>query len=298
MRTAGLAVGIGLLVLAACQQPEVGIDERGSRVAAQRGELTVDGQVRSYRVFAPASLGEDARAPLVVALHDAFGSPDSFREATQLDDAASGEQFVVVYPESLEGTWNGGFCCGRARTADRNVADVEFLTRLVDELEDSHGIDPRRVYATGSSNGAIMAYRLACEAPDRVAAVAAVGGAMVMDDCAPSEPVAILAVHGTEDGHVPYDGGPTSGAPDPAPSQPDLVEAWARLNGCGEDPDRETDGLVTVTSWDGCRDDAEVRLVTVNGGGHTWFSDEFGDGPAGAVDATALVTDFFFGHDS
>lgn len=50
---------------------------------------------------------------------------------------------------------------------------------------------------------------------------------------------------------------------------------------------------MTVTSWHGCDDDARVRLVTVDGGGHTWFSDEFGDGPAGAVDATALVTDFF-----
>lgn len=281
-------------MLGACQEPQVGVGgDPGSRAPVQQGEVTVDGESRTYRVFAPASLDDDARPPLLVALHDAFGSPDSFQETTQLDGAATAGGFVVAYPETLDGTWNGGFCCGRARTADQDVDDIAFLTRLLDELEASHDIDPDRVYATGSSNGAIMAYRLACEASDRVTAVAAVGGTMVMDDCAPSQPVGILAVHGTEDGHVPYEGGPTSGAPDPAPSQSDLADAWASLNDCDEEPDRETDDLVTVTSWQGCDDDVGVRLVTVDGGGHTWFSDEFGDGPAGAVDATALVTEFF-----
>lgn len=281
-------------MLGACQEPEVGVGgDPDSRVPVQQGEVTVDGESRTYRVFAPASLADDAQPPLVVALHDAFGSPDSFQETTQLDDAATAGGFVVAYPETLEGTWNGGFCCGRARTADQDVDDIAFLTRLLDELEASHDIDTDRVYATGSSNGAIMAYRLACEASDRITAVAALGGTMVMDDCVPSQPVGILAVHGTEDGHVPYEGGPTSGAPDPAPSQPDLAAAWAGLDGCDDEPDREADGRVTVTSWPGCEGDTRVRLVTVDGGGHTWFSDEFGDGPAGAVDATALVTEFF-----
>lgn len=284
---------MALVVLAACQRPAPGVDDAAPRDPLQRGELTVDGQPRSYRVFAPASLDADARPALVVALHDAFGSADSFQEATQLDDAATAGQFVVAYPETLEGTWNGGFCCGRARTDGEDVDDLAFLTRLLDELVDSHAVDPDRVYATGSSNGAIMAYRLACELSDRITAVAPVGGTMVMDDCEPAQPVSVLAVHGTEDGHVPYEGGPTSGAPDPAPSQPDLADAWASLNGCDAEPRRETDGLVTTTTWEACRDGARVRLVTVDGGGHTWFSEDFGEGPAGAVDATGLVTEFF-----
>lgn len=208
VRAAALAVGFGVMLLAACQEPKVGVGEPASRTPVQHGELTVDEESRTYRVFAPANLADNARPPLVIALHDAFGSPDSFQETTQLDDAATAGQFVVAYPETLEGTWNGGFCCGRARAADQDVADVAFLTRLLDELEDSHDIDTDRVYATGSSNGAIMAYRLACEASERIVAVAALGGTMVTDDCAPSQPVGILAVHGIEDGHVPYEGGP------------------------------------------------------------------------------------------
>ncbi len=199
---------------------------------------------------------------------------------------------MVVYPESLEETWNGGFCCGTARTAANDVDDLGFLTRVLDEVGSAHPIDVTRVYAVEASNGAIMAYRLGCERAERLAGVASVGGAMVMDGCAPQRPVSVLAIHGTEDGHVPYGGGPTSGAPDLVPSQPEVLAAWAQRNDCEATPDWATDGLVDTATWDGCDEGASVRLLTVHGGGHTWFAEEF-DGPAGAVDATQVITRYF-----
>ena len=260
------------------------------RPAVRLGQLDVDGQTRTYRVFAPPTIGEDAPAAVLLALHDAFGTADSFREATQLDRAAASGNFVVVYPESLVGTWNAGFCCGRATAQEVN--DLGFLMRVLDEVGSTYTVDEGRVYAAGASNGAIMAYRLACEAADRIAGVASVGGAMVMDRCAPSEPVSVLAIHGTEDGHVPYAGGPTSGAPEPVPSQPALLDSWAELNECVEEPQSETEGVVTTATWTACAGGKSVRLVTVDGGGHSWFSSEF-SGAAGAVDATDLITEFF-----
>lgn len=262
------------------------------RPAVRFGEVDVDGQIRRYRVFAPPSIEEEAPAPLVLALHDAFGSAEKFQEITQLDQAAVAGNFVVVYPEALGITWNGGFCCGTARASEENVDDLGFLTRLLDELGATYPIDSDRVYAVGASNGAIMAYRLACELADRIAGVASVGGAMVMDGCAPERPVSILAIHGTDDGQVPYEGGPTSGAPDPVRSQPELIDAWAELNGCADVPQAETVELVDTSSWTDCPGGVSVSLLTVRGGGHTWFSEEF-DRAAGAVDATQVITDFF-----
>jgi polyhydroxybutyrate depolymerase len=281
-----------LALLAACDRSEP-VDSSTAtapRPAVQFGELEVDGQRRTYRVFAPPTIEVGTPAPLVLALHDAFGSAQSFREATQFDRAAAAGNFVVVYPESLVGTWNGGFCCGRAM--EEGIDDVAFLTRMLDELTSTYVIDPARIYAVGASNGAIMAYRLGCELANRVAGVASVGGAMVMDGCLPDQPVSVLAIHGTEDGHVPYEGGPTSGAPSPVQSQPQLLARWAELNGCAEGAVTETEGLVTTSTWKDCQAERSVRLLTVEGGGHTWFSSEFGQA-AGAVDATGVITEFF-----
>jgi polyhydroxybutyrate depolymerase len=283
-----------LVALAACTNPERAGTAPAAplRAAVQFGELDVDGQVRRYRVFAPPSIEEGAPAPLVLALHDAFGSAEKFHETTQLDQAAAAGNFVVAYPEAVGATWNGGFCCGTARAAAENIDDLGFLARVLDELGATYLIDSDRVFAVGASNGAIMAYRLACELPDRITGVAAVGGAMVMDGCAPERPVSILAIHGTEDGQVPYEGGPTSGAPDPVPSQPALIGAWAELNDCANAPQAETVELVNTSTWTDCAEGTSVSLLTVRGGGHTWFSEEF-DGAAGAVDATQVIADFF-----
>lgn len=292
MRGVSFSIAVCVVMVTAC-------DRSGSissapseplRPAVQLGELEVDGRTRTYRVFAPPTIDAGAPAALLLALHDAFGTAESFREATQLDRAAASGDFVVVYPESLVGTWNAGFCCGRATEEDVN--DIDFLTRLLDEVGRMYTIDEGRVYVAGASNGAIMAYRLGCELAERVAGVASVGGAMVMDRCAPRQPVSVLAIHGTEDGHVPYAGGSTSGAPASVPSQPAILDRWAELNDCAQEPRTEADGLVTTATWTACAAGTSVQLVTVEGGGHTWFSADFG-GAAGAVDATELITDFF-----
>lgn len=246
------------------------------------------GQIRTYRVFAPPTIEVGSPTALVVALHDSFSTAESFREVTQFDAAAAAGNFVVVYPESLGDSWNAGFCCGRP--AEEGTDDVGFLTLVVEELESTYTIDPARVYAVGASAGAMMAYRLGCDLAERVVGVASVGGAMVMDDCAPERPVSVLAIHGTEDGQVPYGGGPTSGSPVPAPSQPELITAWAELNGCSGTSGSESDG--PAMTWRECRAGTSVRLINVPGGGHKWFSSDF-EGPAAAVDATQVITEFF-----
>jgi polyhydroxybutyrate depolymerase len=94
-------------------------------------------------------------------------------------------------------TFNGGNCCGQA--AATGVDDVEFTRRLLDELAAVVTIDPKRVFATGMSNGGIMAYRLASELSDRIAAIAPVSGPMGTKTCAPRRPVSVIHFHGTDD---------------------------------------------------------------------------------------------------
>ena len=56
-----------------------------------------------------------------------------------------------------------------------NIDDVGSLRALVQRMVDERGVDPARVFATGLSNGGHMAYKLGLEAPQLVAAIAAVG---------------------------------------------------------------------------------------------------------------------------
>jgi len=258
--------------------------------ALARRTVEVDGAQRLYRLFTPPTVDDDRPRPLVIALHGANNTPDSFAQASQLDKAAAAGRFVVAYPEAERLLWNGGFCC----TSGRGVpgADVRFLDQLITDVAAVRRIDATRVYAVGMSAGGIMAYRLACELADRLAGVGAVGASMQTDDCKPSRPVSVVALHGTGDQLVPYEGGRVNGAAiRPAPPAMAVAERWAALDGCPAGPEAHVVGIVTTTTWAGCAGGSQVRLVAIDGGGHNWFAKDFGM-PNGAIDATATVLEF------
>ncbi len=263
------------------------------RPVVQQGQLEIDGQVRTYRVFAPTSLEAGSKPPLVLVLGGVGNSAENMVSATEFDRAASVNNFVAAYPEGLDLTWNAGFCCGSATTS--GVDDVAFLSSVIDQLVADYNVDPTRVFVTGVSAGAMMAYRLGCERPGRIAGIGSVAGAMILEQCQADQGVSVIEIHGTEDQLVPYDGGlvrPEGVANQPAPPTLAVVERWASLNGCPAGPEESIEGPVTTRTWTDCPEEADVRLVTLEGGGHTWYAS--GLGPVnGAVDATTLIWEFF-----
>lgn len=289
----GLAVVATMVMVTACAGSEPEPASPPLRPAVQHGELDIDGQVRTYRVFAPTTLEAGRRPPLVLVLGGVGNSAENMVSATEFDRAASTHNFLAAYPEGLDLTWNAGFCCATGTSSGAD--DVDFLSRLIEQLVVDYGVDPARVYVTGVSAGAMMAYRLACEQPGRIAGVGSVAGAMVLDECQPEEGVPVIEIHGTADPLVPYEGGlvrPEGVATEPAPPTRAVVERWAALNRCPTGPEEETEAPVSTLTWTDCRGGAAVKLVTIEGGGHTWFAE--GLGPAnGALDATGLIWDFF-----
>lgn len=252
--------------------------------------LDVDGMTRTYHLFVPAGLDREP-APLVLALHGSFNSAESMAQATQLDAAAEDNQFLVAYPEAQREIWNGGFCCTLGR-GDPD-ADVRFLDGVITDAGAVHPVDSTRVYAVGVSAGGVMAYRLACDLAGRIAGVGSVAGVMLLDGCEPAEPVSVMAINGTADPIVPYEGGRIrGGATAPGPPVMAVAERWAALDACPGPPATVADGPVTTTSWSGCAGGTAVELVTVHHGGHNWYATEFGL-PDGAVDATATLLRFF-----
>jgi polyhydroxybutyrate depolymerase len=131
---------------------------------------------------------------------------------------------------------------------------------------------------------------IACRLADKVAAVATVAGVMFPADCAPSRPIPILAIHGTADRFVTFDGTANTGletltwnsdsreafAGLPFAPAAETMAKWATANGCAPKPtETPMTPAVRIISYDGCCDGAAVRLYVVEGGGHTWPGSQF-----------------------
>ena len=174
-----------------------------------RRTIHVGERERSYLLHVPHSYDGTQRLPLVLAFHGGATDASYMIRFCGLNETADRENFLAVYPNGTGElpkllTWNAGNCCGYARR--HNADDVGFVRAILDELAGTGMIDRRRVFATGMSNGAMMAYRLAAEMSDRIAAIAPVAGTMELDALQPSRPVSVIHFHGTANEFVPFDG--------------------------------------------------------------------------------------------
>lgn len=140
--------------------------------------LLIDGWVRHYRLTVPQQYDGHTPCPLVVALHWATGSSAQMAAATGFDTLAERTGWIVAYPDSLPGerTWNAGYCCGQAATD--GIDDVAFLRALLVDLQSHLAIDPSRIFLTGFSNGAMLAYLAGTRLADQIAGIAAVAGSI------------------------------------------------------------------------------------------------------------------------
>lgn len=286
-RRAGAIVALALAV-AGCGG---GSGDDAPQAAVSHHRLAVGGSDRTYRLYTPPGSEDAGPVPLVLALHGSGNSAESLVDSSELDQAADAGGFIVAYPEALGLLWNAGFCCTSGRGDP--ATDLRFLDQLITDVASVRGIDESRVYAVGVSAGGIMAYRLACDLSGRIAGVGAIAATMDLDDCHPTRPVSVIAIHGTADAVVPYQGGRIlGGATRPAPPATAVAEQWATLDGCPTGPVADVRGPVSVAAWTGCTGGTRVQLVTVDGGGHNWFLPVYGP-PNGALDATVVVSEFF-----
>lgn len=267
---------------------------------------------RKYHVHIPPSYDGSKPMPVVLAFHGGGSNAGQMVLFSGLSEKADAAGFIVVYPSGSGrfervATWNGGNCCGYAM--NNKIDDVAFVRALLDDLTQVMNVDAKRVYATGISNGGILSYLLASELSDRIAAIAPVGGPMGTADCKPTRPVSVIHFHGTDDNFAPYNGGhgKRSVSGTQFYSVDHSIKAWVQANGCPDTPrveklpDKASDGMtVTRKTYGPGKDGAEVVLITIHGGGHTWPGRESRArflGPSTKdISANDLMWEFFLRH--
>lgn len=240
---------------------------------------------RPARVYVPSSYSPTQPLPLVLSLHGRNNADDGQERRFPLLELAESREFLYCLPEALrdqEGirSWNATAAC--CDFFDAQIDDSGYLRSLIELIARRFSVDPRRIYVVGTSNGGFMAYRMACEHADLVAAIVSFAGGTFKnrDFCQPSEPVSVLEIHGTGDNIIPYHGGWLRDHRIPAAVE--SVQIWAQYNQCNPwffqtdtrldlDLSLERNGdprETTVERTLECLDGAEVELWTVHGGTH------------------------------
>lgn len=232
--------------------------------------------------------------PVVVMLHGTGGSAAFAADETRLIPFAAEMGFVVAFGDGLPVNpaepvrfltnprrWNDGSTApGDPFHADTN--DMGYLADLIADAVSRSDGDPARVYLTGFSNGAGMAFRFAAERSDLLAAVAPVAGYCPAAVPTPARPVPTLFLHGDADLLIPVVGGP-------------VRLPWGNRT-VTRPPIRDT-----ITRWES-RLGASVEVVTVPGLGHHWpggkgqFNPRLGGPTSDRLDANREIWTFFRRH--
>lgn len=287
---------------------EAGASQVPTTPGTHRLTLTWRGETRQWMLHVPQTFQSARPTAVVYFFHGgggnmAHGADDRIYGQVSASDRLG---HLVVFPNGHGrlksgklATWNAGNCCGAAR--DDQVDDVGFVRAIHGELGKRFQVNPKQVFAAGMSNGAMMSYRLACEASDLFSAITAVAGTDNTRSCQPTRPVSVLHIHAKDDERVLFNGGAGKASEQVTDftSVADSVARWVGHDACSTTPrTAQTQPGVTCVEHDGCQGGSRVRLCVTDTGGHSWPGGQKARGGRGsdALSATDEMTRFFFGR--
>lgn len=245
---------------------------------------------REIYVYAPKGYSESRSWPLAFFFH---GYTGDYREGMLLGMMADADRagYLMAFGQGTRSSqnelgWNGGVCCLFANGTGTVVDDVAYTRTALAMIKAIANVDSRRVYAMGFSNGGFMAERLACEASELWAGIAANAGAVGIEPggqeglakCDKSygqHAVSILLLHGAADVVIFWTG--TEGQPPSllrgVPATLDDAARWNQRMGCSAKVMQTyNDGVFSNLVWPDCRGGSSLELMTVRNGTHVWWT--------------------------
>ena len=240
--------------------------------------MSYGGLQRKYIYYIPSGIENTAKVPVVFFLHGMGASAQIGVNilGPQYHARAERDKAIVVYPDATSKHWNDKL--GGSYPLTDNIDDVGYLSSLIDLFIKDFNADPKRVYFSGSSNGGMMTYRLSCDIPEKIRAIAPFVSTIsttVAKEFANAKPIPIIITSGTADSVIKWAGGPIKVTRTPEIlSGDDNVAYWVARNGAKKKakvsrlPDIEPgdNSTVEIQHYKGKND---VILYKIIGGAHT-----------------------------
>ena len=266
------------------------------------------GRDRPFLLYVPSGYDGRTPLPLLLNLHGSGGDGPGQMETSHMREYADNAGFLVAAPNggAVAGAGHAWVVPGSPPRGDAPPGgypdDVKYLREVIAKVQAMACQNRAKVFAAGHSGGGRMTSAMGCNAADVITAITAnVGlragaprtgsnGVAEPDPatCKPSRPLPVIALHGTNDGTNPYDGG---GQPDWQYTVPQAVARWAELLGCQPQETVMTfSPMVDQITHSGCRGYSSITLYRVTGGEHVWFDGEIktSEVVAGMIDRYSL----------
>jgi poly(3-hydroxybutyrate) depolymerase len=278
--------------------------------------LESGGIYRSYLISIPPAYNCSAPTPLILSFHGGDRNASQQQELSQMSNPEFNNFAIAVYPlgmdvrslsnvieielKAAQETWQG--------VPGDSANDLQFVTDIINQLEQEYNIDPARIWATGMSDGGGFCNTIACDPilSGRIAAFASVSGAFYINEsnscspdpitipCNPGRPkIPIIEFHGYLDTTIPYEGGARNGAC--LPSIPYWAQEWALRDGLAATnvATNLTSDTLVYTFGEGSENGLVIQVTDFNLG-HDWPSNvQVGNSELASFNATPIIIDFF-----
>lgn len=152
--------------------------------------VQVDGKPEAYALYVPEKYNPATAYPLILCLHGAGFSGDTYLERWQ---SRLGDKMLLACPTMENGAW----WTPEAET---------LILGVIDSVQSKYHIDPNRIFLTGMSNGGIGSYLIGMFHADRFAAISPMAGG-IPEEIFPFlknlASTGIYIIHGSKDGVMP-----------------------------------------------------------------------------------------------
>jgi polyhydroxybutyrate depolymerase len=241
--------------------------------------IKAGGLTRTYEVIAPVKALPKS-APVIVVLAGLGAKISTEIARDEFVPYVGADKAELVYPVGLGATWNAIGCCGYAWT--HRVNDLAFLTALMAKVNPGHA---RPSYLVGYSNGARLAYRVACTTPSLYNGYGMVKGGPE-PDCVVRKPTTIIQLASLDDPEVAYRPGGKSREPIAVTTE--VARLHAALKCPAKSAVAHPGNMVSLLTWSGCANGTRLALATWKDGKHS-----FPRPPTSVPAASQVIWSFF-----